>query len=635
MVAVLSAARPAGVTVERERPATTINLQSQRAQNSPSIVVDPTDPRFVALANRVDGPAFGCALHVSGDAGLSWWAAHPVRELPADVERCYAPDIAFDREGRLYFLFVGLKGRANTPVGVFLTTSNDRGQTFDPPRRVLGPDRYGARMALDPGGGTHGRIHLVWVEPTAPVALGGFGPEPNRITSAHSDDGGATFSEPVAVNDPQQERVVAPTMALGPDGAVHVAYYDLGSDVRDFQGLEGPAWDGAWSLLVSSSLDRGETFTEHTIVDDGVVPGERVMLIFTMPPPAFVADRSGRLFVAWDDARFGDRDVLLRRSSEGGGWEEPVRLNDDRLANGRDQYLPRLSVAPSGRLDAIFYDRREDPGDLLAHVVYTYSDDAGASFNPNVRVTSEASDTRTGATYAIPSARGQVDFGSRLATWSTDDRVLAAWTDTRMVFRGLTHQDIYTTSISLPATPGGGSPKIRVSVVILGAWLAWAVLRYGLRRRRGQHQVAVLGVSLLAASCTAGSASGGRPPLPPPVPTVAVEMSEYRFEIPMAPMAPGTVVFDVVNVGREAHEMVVVAIPPDLPLTLDEQVTSSTQLRAFPTIAHLPARAPGRTGIFALDLAPGRYGLLCFLEDDDGVQHARRGMSAEFTISGS
>lgn len=72
------------------------------------------------------------------------------------------------------------------------------------------------------------------------------------------------------------------------------------------------------------------------------MPPSRVMLIYTMPPPALAVDGQGRLLAAWTDARHRDADVLFRRSKDGGSsWSAPVRLNDDRVGNGATQYLPR------------------------------------------------------------------------------------------------------------------------------------------------------------------------------------------------------------------------------------------------------------------------------------------------------
>ncbi len=409
----VSAAAPA---VHTEVPVTATYLTHQRSQNSPMLAVDPTEPRFVALANRVDGPTeFDCQLELSGDAGSSWVPARPIEELPIGVEHCYAPEIAFDKVGRLYYLFVGLAGGGNTPVGAYLTSSTDRGHTFSRPQQVLGPRKYGVRMAIDADMGSRGRIHLVWLAPSSDPSTGALPTPPNPILTAHSDDGGATFSAPVEVSDPGRELVVAPSLALGPHHSVDVAYYDLGDDRRDYQGLEGPTWEGRWAIVTTSSHDGGAHFDTGVVAVGDVVPPQRVMLIFTMPPPTLVAGTDGHLHVGWWDNRNGDWDVFVSSTGPKGSWSDAVRLNDDPVGNGHDQYMPQLSVAPGGRLDAIFYDRRDDADNTLNHVYYTYSTDGGQHFAANRRVTSEGFFSGTGSRYPLPAARGLVEFGGRIA----------------------------------------------------------------------------------------------------------------------------------------------------------------------------------------------------------------------------
>lgn len=474
------------LTVLPDVPVTATNLSEQLSQNSPALAVDPTESRFVALASRVDGPStFDCALHVSGDAGRSWRPARPVPELPPGAEHCYAPEIAFDGDGRLYYLFVGLSGSSNAPMGAFLTSSVDRGATFAKPVRVLGPRSYAVRMAIDPDIGERGRLHLAWLSATSEPLLGGLPSSVNPILTAFSDDGGQTFTDPVQVSDPSRALVVAPALALGPDHAVHVAYYDLGDDRRDYQGLEGPAWEGSWSLVAVSSSDGGRHFGTGTVVNADIAPPERVMLIFTMPPPALVAGSSGNLYVSWWDIRHGDWDVFVARSVDSGrSWETPIRVNDDSLGHGKHQYMPRLSVAPNGRLDVIFYDRRDDDQNALNHVYYSYSEDHGRRFEASQRLSSRSFSSRTGSRYPILSARGLVEFGSRIALASSDASVLAAWTDTRFVGVGQEHQDVFATQINV-AGSGAGSGLLGVAAPIgLGAAFVAGGIAVWRRRRR-------------------------------------------------------------------------------------------------------------------------------------------------------
>ena len=77
-------------------------------------------------------------------------------------------------------------------------------------------------------------------------------------------------------------------------------------------------------------------------------------------------------------------DVMFARSTNGGStWSNPIRVNDD-LSISNWQWLGTMSVAPNGRIDAIWLDTRNDPGGYDSELFYAYSDDGGATFSPNV-----------------------------------------------------------------------------------------------------------------------------------------------------------------------------------------------------------------------------------------------------------
>lgn len=136
-------------------------------------------------------------------------------------------------------------------------------------------------------------------------------------------------------------------------------------------------------------------------------------------------------------------------------------------------------------------------------------------------------------------------------------------------------------------------------------------------------------VALAVTGCAVASRGRGQP-LPPPPQHVDVNMAEYTFSL-VPPRRAGRVVFRVRNTGQEVHELVLVALPEDLP-PLGQQLRSEAR-RSVRTIATLPPRRPGENGAFAANLGPGRYGVVCFLETSDGELHARKGMHAEFVIS--
>lgn len=466
-------------------PVTATETNSAQANNSPMVVADPGDTEFLALANRLDAPDYACSLHVSGDGGRLWTPVAPVPELPEGAEKCYGPEVAIDTVGTIYYSFIGLQGAGNLPVGVYLTTSTDRGRTFSPPRQVLEGFNFGVRMAIDPSEGALGRLHLVWLQAGTDPVLGGMPSSDNPILTAYSDDGGQTFSEPVRVNDPDRVRVVAPSLALGGDGNVYVGYYDLGEDARDYQGLEGPVWDGAWQLVVASSADGGESFGSGVVADAEVAPYERVLVIFTHPP-ASLAAHGDQVCTSWGDGRLGDADVFARCSVDGAvTWSPAVRVNGDPEASGRWQYLPQLDLSPSGRLDVAFLDRQSDPENLRNDVTYTSSVDGGATFaRPITLNTTGSSFTQIGQQYAIPTGGDdRFDFGFRIALLARDDEVFVAWTDTHLAATNRS-QDIFATIVEPPMPESGVLTTVLVSVlaVVAGGLVLAATRRRGLAR---------------------------------------------------------------------------------------------------------------------------------------------------------
>ena len=135
---------------------------------------------------------------------------------------------------------------------------------------------------------------------------------------------------------------------------------------------------------------------------------------------------------------------------------------------------------------------------------------------------------------------------------------------------------------------------------------------------------------LLAGVLLAASCGGSDDAFPRSVPTVDVALHEYGFDYEPE-LSSGRTVFRVRNAGTTQHQLVLIYLPPEIP-SLDAQLRSSER-QVVPTVVSLQPREPGRTGTFAVDLDPGRYGFVCFVEDADGVQHVHKGMSSEFRIA--
>ena len=457
------------------------------SHNSPTLVRNPVDRANLVVANRIDSPAYSCALHVSFDGGGRWTQTAIPAPRGEQVKACYAPDAAFDADGTLYVSYVTLKGRANSPDKVWLTRSSDGGKTLtEPVETPLPPRSFQVRLTADPTESR--RIYLTWVE-ASDLGLYRFTETGNPIRSIRSDDGGSNWEDPVTVSGTDRQRVVAPSPAAGPEGELYVLYLDLGDDALDYEGGHrgqgGPPYTGSWQLVLARSTDQGATW-EESVVDDDLTPTER-FIVFTPPFPSIAVDQdSGRVYASFQDGRSGDADVFLW-SLRGGGnrWDGPTRVNDTQDKDGTSQYLPKLAVAPDGRVDVIYYDRRRDPANVLNEVSYQYSEDDGDSFSDRIRLSDRQFSSRIG----FGLERGLPDLGSRLGLVSDDRRAYGVWTDTRAGSRRTAKQDIARGLVAFndpPRLSDGVETLLRIggiALMIMGI-LVIALLGIAPRRTR-------------------------------------------------------------------------------------------------------------------------------------------------------
>ena len=436
------------------------------AHNSPTVVVNPRDPRNIVVTSRIDSPDFSCAVHASFDGGRRWSRTRV--PVPRGGRVCFAPDAAFSPDGTLHVSYVTLQGAGNRPKAAWLASSRDGGRTLGRPRRIAGPLAFQLRIAADPR--DSGRVYATWLQ-ARDVGLLKFTGPGNPLLASRSDDGGVTWARPVRVSSPARGRALAPSPAIGRNGELYVLFLDLGDDRLDYEGGHrgdgGPPYEGRFSLVLARSLDRGATWQE-SVVDDRVVPTRR-FVAFLPPFPSLAVDReSGRLYVAFEDARGGTPDALLWTLAPGSGrWSEPVRVNDTPLRDRTWQYLPKVAVAPGGRVDVVYYDRR-DGGAVRNEVSLQSSGDGGETFGARLSLASRSSDARIGA----GAERGLPDLGSRLGLASDDRGARAVWTDTRAGTDASHKQDLRTARIDAEASTAGGDR--RVGLLVMGIILLLA-----------------------------------------------------------------------------------------------------------------------------------------------------------------
>jgi hypothetical protein len=117
--------------------------------------------------------------------------------------------------------------------------------------------------------------------------------------------------------------------------------------------------DGEDRIASVSSKDGGLTFGAPVRV--AALDADEPMDVRAPAMPAADVDAAGRLFVAWQDARFRDNgvgnDIVLSSSADGVAWSEPTRIP---LPSSAQYFLPALAIDPAtsgkrARLAVAFY----------------------------------------------------------------------------------------------------------------------------------------------------------------------------------------------------------------------------------------------------------------------------------------
>jgi hypothetical protein len=110
------------------------------------------------------------------------------------------------------------------------------------------------------------------------------------------------------------------------------------------------------------------------------------------------------------------------------------------------------------------------------------------------------------------------------------------------------------------------------------------------------------------------------------------EMVDYAFELDETSAPAGTIAFDVTNTGEYPHEIIIVGLPEGITVEdvfEDESLFEQVQFYGF-TFSESGEDAPP---LVLVDMEPGTYTLVCFIDVPEGVPHVMRGMILEFEVT--
>jgi hypothetical protein len=342
--------------------------------NEPSVAVDPNNPNHIAAAFQ--SPAF---VSYSQDAGSSWQLASGTS--PSDYKVSGDVSMVYDVLGHAILCYIAFDklGTTNywahnaTRNGIFVRRSLDGGKSWEAnavavdaqPTRPNMPFEDKPYLVADDNSNSPfaGNLYLGWTE---------FSLTKSIILFSRSTDGGITWSPPFEISShegtPRDDNgaVEGFEAVAGPDGALYTVWVD------------------DTSLVMAVSHDGGLTFEpSHPIL---TLPASYFQIENVQRANGFpqigMDPRTERLYITWSDTRNGDVDVFCSSSPDlGNTWSDPVRVNNDPIHDGADQFFQWVAVDPKdGSVNVVFYDRRGDPNNNGALITLARSTDHGQKF---------------------------------------------------------------------------------------------------------------------------------------------------------------------------------------------------------------------------------------------------------------
>ena len=288
-----------------------------------------------------------------------------------------------------------------------------------------------------PGDGHIGNLYACW------GLDGSVAPTQNQVF-ARSTDGGNTWETeglptPISGLD---AREIGCQIGVAPSGRVYVSFLVYGLTGPSLTAVSGVGQYLTWS---DSHGDPGTFVSPIKVADVNPVPNHLQpadnFRNDSLPGMA-VSAKDGSVYITWADEHtqgsVSDADILLLKGTDQGLGlppdfgtatpNTPVRVNQDPVGDGKDQFQPQIAVTPSGQVDVSYFDRRNDPNNFFIDTYLSRSNDGGKTW-ADTRVTSAMSDPRINPPI---DGGGNAFYGDYQGLVADDNYAIPFWNDTHL-----------------------------------------------------------------------------------------------------------------------------------------------------------------------------------------------------------
>ncbi|MEQ1821582.1 MAG: sialidase family protein [Fimbriimonadaceae bacterium] len=334
------------------------------AANEPSIAVDPTNPNRMAIGWRQFD-------NVTSNFRQAGWA-HTLNgghdwTFPGNLQPgVFRSDPVLDVTSSGDFYYLSLQSSFFDD----LYSSFNQGATWS----LVGPATGGDKqwMIVDKTGGVgHGNIYQIWS--TAGNNYGGR--QFSRTTNA-----GLNWMDPI--NIPLQP--VWGVLDIASNGDLYIGGSNGGSNFFFVRSSNAKFSSMTPTFDRSVTLSLGGSVGVNVPVNPAGLMGQ-----VSISTDKSTSPQGGNIYMLSSvrTNATNPSDVKFVRSTNGGlTWSTPKKLNDDPAGTTRYHWMAAMSIAPNGRIDAVWNDTRANAANQFSALYYTCSFDGGDTWLPNTQV---------------------------------------------------------------------------------------------------------------------------------------------------------------------------------------------------------------------------------------------------------